>query len=119
MLTAKEAIALSTTSTVRLDDGVREETTRIASEMGLTFNAVMNIMARKFNAEKGFPFPVRLTAAEKAVYDMSSDEFESACIKAVESRNSEPVTDYVTRFDRATGRVVKEYADGRVEYVLD
>ena len=48
------------TSTIRLDDGVREETTRIASEMGLTFNAVMNIMARKFNAEKGFPFPVRL-----------------------------------------------------------
>ena len=27
------------TSTIRLDDGVREETTRIASEMGLTFNA--------------------------------------------------------------------------------
>ena len=34
------------TSTIRLDDGVREETTRIASEMGLTFNAVMNILAQ-------------------------------------------------------------------------
>ena len=33
---------MSKTSTVRLDDGVREETTRIASEMGLTFNAVVN-----------------------------------------------------------------------------
>ena len=47
------------TSTIRLDDGVREETTRIASQMGLSFNAVMNIMARKFNEVKGFPFPVR------------------------------------------------------------
>ena len=110
---------MSTTCTVRLDDGVREETTRIASEMGLSFNAVMNIMARKFNAEKGFPFPVRLTIAEKAVYDMSSDEFEAACIKAVEERNNGPVTDYVTRFDRETGKLMKVYADGRVEYVLD
>ena len=41
------------TSTIRLDDGVREETTRIASEMGLTFNAVMNILARKFNDDWG------------------------------------------------------------------
>ena len=65
---------MSTTSTVRLDDGVREETTRIASEMGLSFNAVMNILARRFNAEKGFPFPVRLTIAQKSVFDLSSDE---------------------------------------------
>ena len=31
---------MSTTTSVRLDDGVREETTRIAAEMGLTFNEV-------------------------------------------------------------------------------
>ena len=47
------------TSTIRLDEGVREETTRIASEMGLSFNAVVNILVRKFNAERGFPFPVK------------------------------------------------------------
>lgn len=40
------------TCTIRLNEDVREETTRIASEMGLTYNAVMNILARKFNAEK-------------------------------------------------------------------
>ena len=110
---------MSTTSSIRLDDGVREETTRIAAEMGLTFNAVMNIMARKFNAEKGFPFPVRLTTAQKSVYDLSSDEFDAACKKAVEERNTEAVTDYVTRFDIETGKIMKVYQDGRVEYVLD
>ncbi len=110
---------MSTTSTVRLDDGVREETTRIASEMGLSFNAVMNILARRFNAEKGFPFPVRLTIAQKSVFDLSSDEFDEACKKAVAERNAEPVTNYVTRFDATTGKVMKAYADGRVEYVLD
>lgn len=107
------------TSTIRLDKGVREETTRIASEMGLTFNAVMNIMARKFNAEKGFPFPVKLETAEKTVFDLSSDEFEAACQEAVSNREDVVTMDYVTRFDKESGMIIKIYADGRVEYVLN
>jgi antitoxin component of RelBE/YafQ-DinJ toxin-antitoxin module len=107
------------TSTIRLDDGVREETTRIASEMGLTFNAVMNILARKFNAEKGFPFPVKLETAQKTVFDMSSDEFEAACQAAVAQREDVIKMDYVTRLDKETGMLTKVYEDGRVEYVLD
>lgn len=107
------------TSTIRLDDGVREETTRIAAEMGLTFNAVMNIMARKFNAEKGFPFPVRLETARKTVFDLSSDEFDLACKKAVAERDNGPVAPYVTRLDPENGKLMKAYPDGRVEYVLD
>ena len=107
------------TSTIRLDDGVREETTRIASEMGLTFNAVMNILARKFNAEKGFPFPVKLETAQKTVFDMSSDEFEAACQAAVDQREDVIKMDYVTRLDKETGMLTKVYEDGRVEYVLD
>ena len=107
------------TSTIRLDDGVREETTRIASEMGLTFNAVMNIMARKFNAEKGFPFPVKLETAQKTVFDMSSDEFEAACQDAVAKRSDVVTMDYVTRFDKESGMITKIYADGRVEYDIN
>ena len=107
------------TSTIRLDKDVREETTRIASEMGLTFNAVMNIMARKFNAEKGFPFPVKLETAQKTVFDMSSDEFEAACQEAVSQREDVITMDYVTRFDKESGMIIKVYADGRVEYVLN
>ena len=107
------------TSTIRLDEGVREETTRIASEMGLSFNAVMNILARKFNAEKGFPFPVKLEASKKTVFDMSSDEFEIACREAVAHREDAAAMDYVTRFDQESGMITKVYADGRVEYVLN
>ncbi len=107
------------TTTIRLDDGVREETTRIASEMGLTFNAVMNILARKFNAEKGFPFPVKLNTDQKTVFDMSSDEFEAACQEAVAQRTNGSAMDYVTRLDQESGMITKIYADGRVEYVLD
>ena len=107
------------TSTIRLDDGVREETTRIASEMGLTFNAVMNILARKFNAEKGFPFPVKLETMQKTVFDMSSDEFEAACQEAVAQREDVMTMEYVTRFDKESGMITKVYTDGREEYVLN
>ena len=31
------------TTTIRTGDGVREEATRIADQLGLTFNAVVNI----------------------------------------------------------------------------
>ena len=107
------------TCTIRIDDDVRAETTRIASEMGLTFNAVINILTRKFNAEKGFPFPVRLDTAQKTVFDMSSDEFEAACRDAVAHRDDAAVMDYVTRFDKESGMITKVYKDGRVEYVLE
>ena len=103
------------TSTIRLDDGVREETSRIASEMGLTFNAVINILARKFNAEKGFPFPVKLETAQKTVFDLSSDEFEAACQEAVAQRADGPAIDYVSRIDKESGMIAKIYTDGRLE----
>ena len=117
-VTERKVVKMATT-TIRLDNGVREETTRIASEMGLTFNAVMNILARKFNAEKGFPFPVKLETSQKTVFDMTSDEFEAACQMAVAQREDVPTMEYVTRIDGESGLISKVYKDGRVEYVLE
>lgn len=107
-----------TPTSIRMDDRVREEATGIASEMGLTFNAVVNILVRKFNAEKGFFFPVRLETAEKTVFELDSDEFEAACRKAVAEREVIPTMPYVTRLDAETGKLMKVYPDGKVEYVL-
>lgn len=108
------------TNTIRIDDGVKEETSRIASQMGLTFNAVVNIMLRKFNAEKGFPFPVKLEVSpEKTVFDMTSDEFNAACKQAVAERSGNPSAEYTLDIDDETGKIVKRFKDGRIEYVLD
>ena len=107
-----------TTTSIRMDDEVREETIRIASEMGLTLNAVINILVRKFNAEKGFFFPVRLETAEKTVFELDSDEFQAACRKAVAERDTLPNMPYVTRLDKETGKIMKVYPNGQVEYVL-
>lgn len=106
------------THTIRIDDGVKEETTRIAEALGLNFNLVVNTLLRKFNAEKGFPFPVKL-GNEKTVLDMSADEFETACRDAVTIRDDSSRMEYTTVLNPETGGFEKRYADGRVEYVLD
>lgn len=108
------------TNTVRLDDGVKEEAAAIANQMGLTFNSVVNILLRKFNAEKGFPFPVKLEQSEpRSVFDMNSDEFLFACRKAVAEREKNPTHEYTAYIDAKTGKIVKAYANGKLEYELD
>lgn len=106
------------TNSIRVDNAVKDEASRIASELGLTFNGVVNILLRKFNAEQGFPFPVKLDS-EVTVFDMSDDDFLSACRTAVEEREAVPTMDYTARLDPETGKLMKVYLDGRVEYVLD
>lgn len=106
------------TNSIRIDDSTKQEATRIANDLGLTFNAVVNILLRKFNAEGGFFFPVKIKK-EKTVFDLSSEEFERACQDAITSRDPYPVSPYTTLIDPDTGGIMKKYADGRVEYVLD
>ena len=108
------------TNSIRVDERTKAETVRIAKEMGLSFNAVVNILLRKFNTEKGFPFPVKLEPKRPvSVFDMSSEEFELACREAVSTRDAVPVAEYTTLLDDETGKLMRKYADGRVEYVLD
>lgn len=108
------------TNSIRVDDDVRNETIRIAEELGLTFNGVVNILLRKFNEEKGFPFPVKLEAKPKAsVFDMDSEEFAQACRDAVANRSEVPSVGHVTMIDEETGKLCTQHRDGRLEYELE
>ena len=66
----------------------------------------------------GFFFPVRLDAEEETVFELDSEKFLQACKMAVAERDVLPAMPYVTRLDRETGKLMKVYTDGRVEYVL-
>lgn len=55
---------------------------------------------------------------EKNFFDMTSEEIEAACKKAVAEREGNPTMDYVTLLDESTGRIIKKFKDGRVECVL-
>ena len=54
----------------------------------------------------------------KPVFDMTTSEFEAACQKAIANRSPGPVKDYVVVIDE-NDRIVKEFWDGRVEYIQE
>ena len=56
------------------------------------------------------------TESRKTVFDMTTSEFEAACKEAIANRKPGPVKDYVIVSDE-NDRIVKEYDDGRVEYI--
>lgn len=55
---------------------------------------------------------------EHGIFDMTPEEVETACKKAVAEREGNPTMDYVTLLDESTGRIIKKFKDGRVECVL-
>lgn len=95
------------TAKVHLDDGVKEETTRIAAQLGLTFDEVVNTLLRKFNAEQGFPFEVKLEQ-RKSAFEMNSAELEAACQNAVRNREVVPMAPYVLLIDQ-NGNIYKKF----------
>lgn len=105
-------------SSIRIDDSVKNETVRIANKLGLSFNAVIDISLRQFNRNKGFAEPLCLDdETDKTYMEMSPREMESIMREAVLTRE-EPDTDaFVTMFDES-GRIYRQYDDGRIEYVL-
>ena len=111
-------------TTLRLDSDVKKSASEVAAEMGLSLSSVMNVLLRQFANDKGFAVPPRVASSErskegpKTFFDMTPSEIEAACKKAVAERDGNPTMDYVTRLDKDTGRIIKKYKDGRVEYVL-
>ena len=117
-MTVEGVISMSTQS-IRLDNETKEQATAIAAELGLTFNAVVNILVRQFNRDKGFSYPIQCTSSEDGnAFTMTRQELEAAAQAAVLEGGSEPAVDYVTLFDEGAGAFYKKYWDGRVEYVL-
>ena len=49
----------TTTFNVRMDEGVKSRLDDVAAEIGLSTAAVFNVFARRFIAERGFPFDVK------------------------------------------------------------
>ena len=105
-------------SSIRIDDSVKNETVRIANRLGLTFNAVIDISLRQFNRNRGFAEPLCLVdETEKNYMEMSPREIENVIQEAVQTRDEPDADAFVTMFDES-GRLYRQYDDGRVEYVL-
>lgn len=101
------------------DLNIKNEAAQIAAQLGMSLDAVINILLRQFVENKGFALPVRLNDVKlgPTAIDMSSAELEAACREAVTNREANPQLDYVTKLDE-DGRIIKEYRDGMAEYVI-
>ena len=107
---------MSVTS-IRIDDNVKKETVRIADQLGLSFNAVIDISLRQFNRNKGFAEPLCLAEETKNYMDMTPKETENTIQDMVQKRSESDPDAFTTMFDES-GRLCRRYDDGRVEYVL-
>ncbi|WEV72462.1 type II toxin-antitoxin system RelB/DinJ family antitoxin [Bifidobacterium sp. ESL0790] len=50
----------TTSFTLRMDTNLKHQFDDIADKLGLSTTAALNVMAKKFVTERGFPFSVRL-----------------------------------------------------------
>lgn len=55
----------------------------------------------------------------EAILGMTTKEFVQAYQDAAKNRVPNPTFPYTARIDQQTGLLMKQYADGKVEYVLD
>ncbi len=104
-------------ATIRFDKGVKESATIIAEKLGLTFNATMNILAKKFVQDRGFTFEFKLPAND--IFEMTPAEIEKACVDAVIQKEDVPISPYTTILDPDSDKIIKVYSDGRREVVLE
>lgn len=102
------------TNSIRVDDDVKREATEIAAQLGLTYNAIINVFLREFIREKGFPFQVKLTAEEKDVFKMSTKEITEAVQKSIAERSDVTQMPYTTVMNDQ-GQILKVFQDGHRE----
>lgn len=103
------------TNTIRVDDSIKNQASSIAADLGLTYNAIINVFLREFIRHRGFPFQVQLPKEENNVFSMSTEEITRSVKEAVQYRSDVAVMPYTTIMDDATGIIYKVYADGHKE----
>lgn len=53
---------MTTTMNIRMDERVKSDLDDIATAIGLSSSAVVNVLVKRFVAERGFPFEVKAPA---------------------------------------------------------
>lgn len=105
------------TNTIRVDDSIKKQATSIAADLGLTYNAIINVFLREFIRQRGFPFQVQLPKENNDVFNMNEEDITKTVQNAVEYRSDVAVMTYTTVMDDASGIIYKVYNDGHKEEV--
>jgi DNA-damage-inducible protein J len=101
---------------IRIDSGVKKDAEYIFSKIGLNLSEGINIYLRRVAADKGIPFPLKLTNAEIIGEDAAAMEtaFAEAAQDAIRRKQEKGLP--VARYDADSKRAYLEYPDGTKEY---
>lgn len=75
----KEVAIIST----RVEDSVKRDADKIASEIGIPLSTAVNIFIKRFVANQGFPFSVVAPASVQSVPIMDAGQLEMSIKKAI------------------------------------
>lgn len=97
-----------TTISARVEDSLKDTAEDIATSLGLSLSAVINVFLKRFVAENGFPFPIKIQPPmpEENFVTMTSDQITQLVKKMVAevaTSSSVPPTTYL---DPVTGTLV-------------
>ena len=99
----------TSTLTLRMDNALKHQVDSISHGLGLTTTAVLTVMAKRFVAERGFPFEVRLEDQAKP------NETTRKAMVAAEARELGLMPDDSPAFSNA--RDLMSYLDNDAEHV--
>jgi addiction module RelB/DinJ family antitoxin len=101
---------------IRIDSKVKKDAELIFGMIGLNLSEGINIYLRRVVADKGIPFPLKLTAAEVIGDEAAAMEsaFAQAIQEAIDYKREKGLP--VARYDKDEERAYLEYPDGRKEY---
>lgn len=97
------------TISARIDDKLKADVEEIADAIGLPLSSVINVLLKKFCANKGFPFDVVATDAmlSKSLFD--PDQLQEAVTAAVSSEEYVDPSDSFTYFDSKTNSLITKH----------
>ena len=97
-----------TTISARVDDGLKDDAEDIANTLGLSLSAVINVFLKRFVAENGFPFTLKIPSKAPQVdfFNMTSDEISKFVKTRVAEASLSPATPPFAYLDPTTGELI-------------
>lgn len=91
----KEVAIIST----RVEDSVKRDADKIASEIGIPLSTAVNIFIKRFVANQGFPFSVVAPASAQSVPIMDAGQLETSIKKAIANPDNTGIPHRFTYLD--------------------
>lgn len=100
-----------------MDKAFEAQVAKIASDMGITIDAVLNMLLEQFFKSTGSSCRP-CEESEINLIEKPTKEFEAFCQETIKNRKDVAAFPHITDYDAERNAIVKIFADGGKEYVF-